>query len=323
MERLMSDETTDEQLIFSFVVPAYNEEIHIEKTLRAIHAAFEPDRRQEHEIVLIDNGSDDRTVEIAESMDSRTFVKPDMGISELRNFGASVASGRILVFIDADVSLTPTWRTDVAPYLPRLLGGNREIVGSHYQPNPDTPYPLICWFIGQYQNPRTTFLPGGHTIVTRDAFDEIGGFDPEFGTSEDIDFCHRATASGFDVKNCPDIGVIHMGDPNSVRQFLKRECWHGGSDFESIGRMLTSRTAWATVFFLVAHLALAYFLIRGNAVGALGSLVVIAGQAVATSQHLFPRSSVRLRLVNSLNAYIYFLGRICSIKTLFRESRRD
>lgn len=318
----MSHETTDDQLIFSFVVPAYNEELHIKKTLQDIHAAFEPDRRQEYEVVLVDNGSDDRTVEIAESMDSRTFVKPEMGISELRNFGASVASGKIVVFIDADVSLTPAWRTDIEPHLTRLLDGNREVIGSHYRPNPDTPFPLICWFVGQFENPRATFLPGGHTILTRDAFDEIGGFDPEFSTSEDIDFCHRATASGFDVRHRPDIGVIHMGDPSSVRQFVKRECWHGGSDFESLGRMLTSRTAWATLFFLIAHLALVYFLIRGSALGASAAVVAIAGQSVATSLHLFPRSSIRLRLINSLNAYIYFLGRVCSVKTLFQESRR-
>jgi glycosyltransferase involved in cell wall biosynthesis len=311
------------QLTFSFVIPAYNEERHIRKTLQDIHTAFEPNRQQEFETILVDNGSEDQTVMIAESMECRCFVKPEMGISQLRNFGASVAYGSVIVFIDSDVSLTSTWRTDISPYLPHLLNEQRIVLGSHYRPNPDTPFPLRAWFVGQYQNPRATFLPGGHTIVHRKVFDFIGGFDSRFSTSEDIDFCHRATASGIEVRHCSDIGVIHMGDPSSVHEFLKRECWHGGSDFESIHRMLTSRTAWATLVFLLLHCSMLYFLTNGNNVGLIAAMSGTIGLSVTASFHLFPKSSIWLRITNSLNAYIYFLGRVCSMKSLIIKSRRN
>ncbi|MDJ0941107.1 MAG: glycosyltransferase [Woeseiaceae bacterium] len=319
----MSVSSSENRPVFSFVVPAFNEEAYIEKTLRDIHAAFTPESRSEYEILLVDNGSTDRTPEIAESLGCTVLIEPTLGISELRNHGARRSRGDIIVFIDADVSLTPEWRRDVEPFIAPLRAGARELVGSHYQPSRATPLPLIKWFEGSYQNPRSTFLPGGHTILARDAFEEIGGFDPAFSTSEDIDFCHRATAKGFDVRHCPEVGVVHMGDPRSVRQFLKRECWHGGSDFESIPRMLTSRTAWATLFFVAMHVALVLLLASGELALALLPVAGIAALLLATSTHLFPRSSIGLRLINAANAYLSYLGRCCSIRALFVKSRRD
>lgn len=307
---------------YSFVIPTFNEERYIEQTIRDIRENFRSSAVG-FEIVVADNGSSDGTIDIAEGLGCICIVEPEFSISELRNAGARKSSGRILVFIDSDVSLSQDWLENVSPYLESLLCGPSHILGSHYQPFGDTPRPLYYWFVGGYENPRTSFLPGGHTILSRTSFETIGGFDPSFSTSEDIDFCHRATKLGFEILHRPEIGVVHRGDPQTVRQFLKRECWHGGSDFESLHRVFSSLTSLATLFFVLAHAAVLFFALAGIWTGVLVSMAGILGLLVFTSFYLFKKSSVRLKLTNIVNAYLYYLGRCCSIRALFVKSRRD
>ena len=288
-----------------------------------IKANFADRPPSEFEIIVVDNGSSDSTAQICVDAGCTVLVEPDLSISELRNTGARTSSGSIIVFIDSDVSLTPDWRSDIQTLLPSLSDGSKRVAGSHYRPYPDTPRPLRYWFVASYENPRLSFLPGGHTIVARDVFEEIGGFSAEFSTSEDIEFCHRATKLGFSIDHHPELGVVHRGDPQTIRAFLKRECWHGGSDFESLPRMFTSLTALATWTFLLAHVFLAIGLIQGSPGIFASAIAALTSMLFFTSHYLFPKSTLRTRLLNSMNAYLYYLGRVCALRALFVKSVRS
>ena len=91
----------------SFVIPAYNEESYIDDCIDSIernaYGHF-------HEILVVDNGSTDRTASIAKSRPKvRVVFEPNRGITHARQRGMESASGDILAYIDADTRITKEW----------------------------------------------------------------------------------------------------------------------------------------------------------------------------------------------------------------------
>ncbi len=97
-------------LMISVVIPALNEERYIGKCLESL------DRQNysgEYEVIVIDNGSEDRTREIARKYCSRVFHEPDLELYEVRNKGIEVAKGEIIAQIDSDTVASPNWLDEV------------------------------------------------------------------------------------------------------------------------------------------------------------------------------------------------------------------
>ena len=88
----------------SVVVPAFNEEKFIARSLRKIKAATDAFAATgwESEIIVCDNNSTDRTAEKARASGAIVVFEPVNQISRARNKGASAAKGDWLVFVDAD-----------------------------------------------------------------------------------------------------------------------------------------------------------------------------------------------------------------------------
>ena len=86
----------------SIVVPIYNVELYIEKCIESIlNQTF-----QKFELILINDGSCDRSLEICKTYKNdfrvRIISQPNKGLSEARNTGIRVARGKYLLFIDGD-----------------------------------------------------------------------------------------------------------------------------------------------------------------------------------------------------------------------------
>jgi glycosyltransferase involved in cell wall biosynthesis len=90
---------------FSFIIPAYNEELCIAACIRSMQVQAE----MPYEIIVVDNGCTDRTAEIANQMGCIVVGEEKQGISHARNKGAEIATGDILCFIDADGVLSRNW----------------------------------------------------------------------------------------------------------------------------------------------------------------------------------------------------------------------
>ena len=112
--------------MYSVIIPAKNEAENITRCIRSVFNCVK-DRRTV-EIIVVDNGSSDNTKEIAEGEGARVFVKEDVNISELRNFGARNASYHILGFIDADCEALPGWLENAKNVLSDLTIG---VVGDY------------------------------------------------------------------------------------------------------------------------------------------------------------------------------------------------
>src|SRR5690606_5957874 len=97
------------------VIPAFNEQDCLAATLRALQAQDYPAGRVE--VIVVDNGSTDRTREIAAALGARVLVRPGVTIAALRNAGAAEARGEILAFLDADCVPAPDWARQAAERL--------------------------------------------------------------------------------------------------------------------------------------------------------------------------------------------------------------
>ena len=97
----------------SFIVPALNEEKCLEKTLRSIKAQK---TKLKFEIIVVDGGSKDKTVEIAKKY-ARVPREKSRSISSARNMGAELGKGKLLVFIDADTVLPRDYLQIVWDYM--------------------------------------------------------------------------------------------------------------------------------------------------------------------------------------------------------------
>jgi len=89
----------------SIIIPAYNAEETLRATLQScLHQTLDP-----HEIIVIDNGSQDETAKVIAAFADRVkyFFTKNEGVSRARNIGAERAVGEWLLFLDADDQLLP------------------------------------------------------------------------------------------------------------------------------------------------------------------------------------------------------------------------
>jgi glycosyltransferase involved in cell wall biosynthesis len=95
--------------MISIIIPAYNEEKYLEKTLKSIHEQTTDD----YETIVVANGCTDNTEKIAQRYADRTFSINKPNVSLARNIGAFHAKGDVLLFLDADTRLAPNAITEI------------------------------------------------------------------------------------------------------------------------------------------------------------------------------------------------------------------
>ena len=207
----------------SFIIPARNEERHIGDCLRAIAALKSP---PEIETIVIDNGSADRTVEIATACGATVLVKPTGSVSFLRNEGVRQSRGDLLAFVDADCVVAEQWLREGIAALERDGAG---AAGNFYTIPDDTGWigRINDLIHAKKLDGAVTYVPAGNLLVRRDCFEEIGGFDASLKTSEDVDLCRRLKQSGHSLSVNPAMQSVHYGTPSTVGQMFRRELWHG------------------------------------------------------------------------------------------------
>src|ERR1043166_9115673 len=94
---------SESRIMISFIVPAFNEEALIGKTVDALHAAARP--FGEYETIAVDDASTDGTAHIAQEHGARVVGVALRQIAATRNAGARHAKGDIFIFVDADTIL--------------------------------------------------------------------------------------------------------------------------------------------------------------------------------------------------------------------------
>ena len=181
--------------LISVVVPAFNEEKRLPQCIQRIREAFaaSPEVGTAYEIVVCDNNSTDDTAAIAERSGCQVIFEPINQISRARNTGARVASGRWLLFIDADSWPSPKLIKDIVP----LLSDTGCIgCGSTIQVVDGPRWFKFVWESKNWSMRTFKWCAGGFVLCRRDAFLEIRGFSEEQYLFEELDFVRRLQKVG-------------------------------------------------------------------------------------------------------------------------------
>ncbi|MBN1245718.1 glycosyltransferase [Candidatus Bathyarchaeota archaeon] len=197
----------------SVVVTTRNEEKNIENCLKSIIAQT----FKNIELIVVDNFSEDRTVEIAQKYGAKVYLKgPER--STQRNYGARVSRGEYLLYLDADMILNPTLIEDCvekcevegvdALYVPeRIIGEGfwirvRDFERSFY----------------------TGTVVDAVRFVRKDLFERVDGFDESLVGPEDWDFDRRIRAIGrTGIVNSP---LYHNESRFNMERYLKKKKYY-------------------------------------------------------------------------------------------------
>jgi glycosyltransferase involved in cell wall biosynthesis len=168
--------------MISFIVPAYNEERMIGRTLEALQSAARS-LDEAYEIVVVDDASEDGTVAVARSFGARVVRVSHRQIAASRNSGAREATGGILIFVDAD---TLAGEAVVQAAVKALREG---AIGGGATVRFDGRLPFYARLIlpSSIWVARTARLAAGcFLFCTRRAFEAAGGFDEKFFCAEEL-----------------------------------------------------------------------------------------------------------------------------------------
>ena len=229
--------------MISFIVPAYNEEALIGRTLEAIdqagRCAGEP-----YEIVVADDASSDRTAEIAESHGARVVNVNLRQIAGTRNAGAREATGDKLIFVDADTVVSNKVVHAAIDEMRRgAAGGGCAVDFDGKLPRyAELMFPVMVRIFR-----ATGFACGCFVFCTRRAFDATGGFDETLFASEEIAMSRAlkrqgrfvvlresVTSSGRKLRMYSGrevlrlFGCILLAGPKGLKRRDGLDVWYGG-----------------------------------------------------------------------------------------------
>ncbi len=211
-----------EDIRFSVIVPFKNASRHLPDCLKSLFLQKHPN----FEIILVDNNSTDKSLDMAHEYIQRTQSKIPAkileqkipGASAARNLGAQNATGDWLAFTDADCIPDTDWLVDIAhaadePGIGALAGCILPAPAEN----------IIAEFLGLYTLPAVlksrkykeySILQGGfpsaNLTIKRRLFKNIGGFDESIMIyGEDFDLCKKVYEAGHTIRTLTNARVAH------------------------------------------------------------------------------------------------------------------
>lgn len=227
--------------MISIIIPAYNEELVLGGTLRAVRESADA-VGDPYELIVVDDGSTDRTADVARAHGARVVAVNVRHIAAARNAGAKVAIGDLLVFVDADTLVPPpVLHGAVMAFRAGAVGG-----GSAARLDSNDPRWGPAIMVAASWIMRTAGWAAGCFVYVRaDVFRRVGGFDERYFASEEIHLSRAVKKHGrFVILREPVItsgrkGRLFTGRqvfvqfasalrPGTLKRRDRLEIWYGG-----------------------------------------------------------------------------------------------
>jgi glycosyltransferase involved in cell wall biosynthesis len=188
--------------LVSVVVPTRNAERFLDEALLSIRAQT----YASWEVVLVDAGSTDRTLEVAQRHERvRCLRQSGTGLPDAWNCGLRAARGELVAFLDSDDRWAPTKLARQVQVLQADAGADCVITRMRFVLEPGCAPPPGF---------RPELLASDHIaqmpsalLARRSAFHRIGGFDTRWPIAADIDWFARAKDAGLRVEVVPEVLV--------------------------------------------------------------------------------------------------------------------
>jgi GT2 family glycosyltransferase len=218
----------------SVVVCSYNGDRTLAACLDSLQQLNYPD----YEVILVDDGSNDTTGQIAFRRSDVRFYRHErnLGLSVARNTGLTAAKGEIVAFTDADCRADPDWLYYLVSELldkefagvggPNLLPPEDSPVAAAVMVSPGGPAHVML------TDRQAEHIPGCNMAFFKSVLDELGGFDPLFhAAGDDVDLCWRLQQAGYKIGFSPAAMVWHYRR-STVAEYLKQQ--HGYGEAEAL-----------------------------------------------------------------------------------------
>lgn len=211
----------------SIVIPAFNAEASIAAVVHEVVVQAGANA----EILVMDDGSTDRTAASASDAGARCISSPHCGPASSRNHGARLSQREIVVFLDGDILPGPNWlKMIIQPFTDCTIAAVQGVTRTRQEGT----VARYCQGEIEYKQQRFARSPSidsiaaGMFAVRRELFLAYGGFSDRFrmAAAEDTDLSYRMSRDGYKIVFRPDAYGFH-DQPASLRQYARLKFWRG------------------------------------------------------------------------------------------------
>ena len=215
--------------LISIIIPAYNSEETVGKTIESLLKQNYP--KKNYEIIIVDDGSTDRTIDIVKKFKNVRLIKQKhKGPAAARNLGVKHAKGDIVLFTDADCVPSKNWiKNMIKPFKNKKIVG---VSGSYKTLNKDK---LIARFAGyeiadrhesMKKEKNIDFIGTFSAGYRKNIFLKFCGFDESFpiASGEDPELSFKISKAGLRMVFQPE-AFVHHRHPETLQKFLKQKFW--------------------------------------------------------------------------------------------------
>jgi cellulose synthase/poly-beta-1,6-N-acetylglucosamine synthase-like glycosyltransferase len=232
-----------EKLLFSddelpkttIIIPAFNEEKSIKRTIESILASDYP--KNKLEIIVVDDGSKDNTLSIAKKFQSKqvkVFTKKNGGKGTALNLAIRKSHGKVIFTMDADTFVEPQCVKEMVRYfkdpkvmsvIPSMLIHKPKGILQRIQ---QAEYLFGLFIRKAFSSVNAVHItPGAFSAYRKTFFDKYGGYD-ETNITEDLEMSLRIQYKGFTIEYAPNAPVYTIAPNKFCPLLVQRRRWYTG-----------------------------------------------------------------------------------------------
>lgn len=219
----------------TIIIPAYNEEKSIGKTIKSITASEYPTGKLE--ILVVDDGSKDRTLEIAKKYKSKIvkiYTKSNGGKGTALNYAIKKATGEIIFTMDADTFVSPHSVREMTRYFknPKVMSVTPSML--IYKPKgilqriQQAEYLFGLFIRKAFVSVNAVHVtPGAFSAYRKTFFDKYGMYD-EGNITEDLEMSLRIQYNGYTIEYSPESPAYTIAPNKFKALMIQRRRWYAG-----------------------------------------------------------------------------------------------
>ena len=209
----------------TIIVTTLNSELTMDECLKAICELNYP--KDSLEIIVVDGGSTDATVKIAEKYPIKVVSAP-LNAPAAYNYALKIVDSEIIGFIDADAKVEKEWLNKLVGYLddPQVVG----VSGGIETWNKDNVWGRSIGYDLENRYARlkksVVRIATMNLLMKKSVIEEVGGFDEHLPSQYDTDLGFRITSKGYKLLFEPDAKCYHF-NRSTVKAFFKQQLQYG------------------------------------------------------------------------------------------------